>query len=89
MNRVEILNAAGEAIGGPRQRDYGDVRMGFERIAELWGAATGAIFTAEQVALMMVLVKVARLTNSPDHLDSWMDIAGYAALGGEVGTGSA
>ena len=26
----------------------------------------------------MILDKVARLTNNPEHLDSWIDIAGYA-----------
>jgi hypothetical protein len=32
----------------------------------------------------MALVKIARLANSPDHMDSWIDIAGYAACGGEI-----
>jgi hypothetical protein len=31
----------------------------------------------------MVAVKQARLIISPNHEDSWVDIAGYAALGGE------
>lgn len=32
-------------------------------------------------ALEMVAVKMARLINTPDHLDSWDDIAGYARCG--------
>jgi hypothetical protein len=35
---------------------------------------------AEDVALMMVLMKVARLCNTPDHRDSLVDICGYTAL---------
>lgn len=41
-------------------------------------------FTASDVAQMMVLLKIARLENSPHHLDSWTDVAGYAACGAEL-----
>jgi hypothetical protein len=34
----------------------------------------------------MALVKIGRLTNSPSHEDSWTDLCGYAALGGEIAT---
>lgn len=33
------------------------------------------------VSVMMLLMKVARLIETPDHEDSWKDIAGYAACG--------
>jgi hypothetical protein len=33
---------------------------------------------------MQILVKVARLIESPAHKDSWLDIAGYAASGWEI-----
>jgi hypothetical protein len=32
---------------------------------------------------MLALLKIARLKNSPNHRDSWVDIAGYAACGAE------
>jgi hypothetical protein len=32
----------------------------------------------------MVGVKIARLVNDPSKADSWVDIAGYAALGSEM-----
>ena len=38
----------------------------------------------EDVAIMMALLKISRLAATPDHLDGWIDIAGYAALGGEI-----
>ena len=31
----------------------------------------------------MIAVKMSRLINSPKHLDSWIDIVGYAALAAE------
>jgi hypothetical protein len=34
----------------------------------------------------MIAVKLARLKTSPDHIDSWVDLAGYAAIGGELGS---
>jgi hypothetical protein len=30
---------------------------------------------------MQALIKVARLRETPDHRDSWVDLAGYAAAG--------
>jgi hypothetical protein len=32
----------------------------------------------------MIAVKMSRLCQSLDHADSWVDIAGYAAIGGEM-----
>jgi hypothetical protein len=34
--------------------------------------------------IMMILVKIGRLMHSPTHRDSLVDIAGYAALCGEI-----
>ena len=36
-----------------------------------------------QVYLCLNQLKVSRLIETPTHADSWVDIAGYAALGGE------
>lgn len=40
--------------------------------------------TADDVAMMMALLKIARLELDPMHHDSWVDVAGYAACGGEL-----
>ncbi|NAZ37131.1 DUF6378 domain-containing protein [Rubellimicrobium sp. CFH 75288] len=84
MIREDVLREAAAAITGDRQRDYGPARESFERTAALWSAALGRRVAPEQVALMLALLKVARLCTSPDHRDSWVDLAGYAALGAEV-----
>jgi hypothetical protein len=46
----------------------------------------GQTVTPEQVALAMTCLKVARLIETPDHEDSWVDIAGYGACGAEIAT---
>ncbi|WP_422363197.1 DUF6378 domain-containing protein [Pyruvatibacter mobilis] len=84
MNRAECIDAATAAINGPRQQDYGSARENFANIAAGWSVILGQTVTVEQVALCMVWVKAARLVNSPNHADSWIDMVGYAALGGEV-----
>ena len=83
--RDRVLERARYAISGPRQRDYGSPEPSFTRTGRMWAAILGVPeVTAEQVAACMIAVKLARLSESPNHRDSWDDIAGYAALGGEV-----
>ena len=84
MNRSDVLEQAGAAISGDRHDKYGDARDNFANIAAGWQVIFGVDVTAEQVALAMVWVKTARLLQTPSHDDSWLDMAGYAALGGEV-----
>lgn len=84
MNRTELLNGACQVINGDRDASYGSAQENFTRIARLWEQVLGINLTPETVALCMSLVKIARLVHSPDHEDSWMDLAGYAALGGEL-----
>lgn len=84
--RTKILTTADQAISVDRDEVYGSVRENFERVANVWAALNLAHVTPEEVALMMVIVKVSRLTNTLSHEDSWVDLAGYAALGGEIAT---
>ena len=72
-----ILQKANELIYGDRQSDYGPALENFQNIADLWSTVLGIPVTPDQVALCMIQLKVARLIRSPDHLDSWVDIAGY------------
>ncbi len=84
--RTQLLLDANAAIGGDRERDYGDATAtaGFERIAAMWSAILGTEVTAEQYAMCMIAVKLGRLVETPNHRDSWMDAAGYAALAAEI-----
>lgn len=82
--RQEILETAGRLIDGDRDVDYGDPAVSFARIAQMWSALLGTTITPGQVAQMMVAMKLSRLTHTMSHRDSWIDIAGYAALGAEI-----
>lgn len=84
--REVILKAAADNVNGTRQQDYGKVEDNFERIAKLWSVflsvrSTPGRLSATDVAHMMMLLKIARLQTTPQHADSWVDLAGYAACG--------
>ena len=89
MTRTEILAAANQAITQDRAATHGSVENSFGLIAAYWSAHLDATVTAVDVATMMVLFKCARMAGNPAHLDSWVDAAGYAAIGGELATGEA
>ena len=86
MNKIDVLEAAIHAVEA-RGENYGDVRQNHQRIASLWSVVLGQDVTPEQVALCMTCLKVARLIETPDHEDSWIDIAGYGACGAEIADG--
>lgn len=87
MDRATILETARKYVTRDRAAIHGDAERNFERIAALWGAYhEGAVFGAEDVAVMLALVKVARIRSNPGHADNWVDMAGYAACGGEIAT---
>lgn len=84
FTRETVLTTAEQLINGDRARDYGDASENFQRIANLWAPILGVQVTASDVALCLTQLKVARLITSPAHKDSWVDAAGYIALGGEI-----
>ena len=86
MDRKEILEEATRLIYNDRQTDYGTPQENHDRIAKLWSVVLGITVEPWQVALCMNQVKVARLVQSPDKLDGWIDGAAYMAIGGELAT---
>lgn len=85
-HRAEILHTAIDLTCGDRDDTYGSPRTNHERIALIWTVILDYPVTAEQVALCMAGVKIARLVTSPDHLDSYIDGAAYLAIAGEIAT---
>ena len=71
--------------GGERAEQYGPVADNFWRVAHLWSAYHGSEFTAKDVGVMMLLLKVARMA-APDggSDDTFRDACAYAALSHEV-----
>lgn len=96
MTRKEILDAAEKCVNGSREQDYGTPENNFHLIAGLWNAylsaacmGQGGKFTGiavQDVAALMALLKIARLAVNPEHTDSWVDLCGYGACGGEIAT---
>ena len=82
--RSHILDTAKAYITRDRQADHGDAEDNFSRIAGYWSLHTGTTLTATDVAVMMALLKVARIKQNPQHVDNWVDGAGYFACGGEI-----
>ena len=89
MNRYQALVAAKEAVED-REGDYGSPQQNFERIAAIWNVILTCKLgkeheiSAADVAMMMIGIKLARLIETPDHEDSAVDAAGYAALLAEI-----
>jgi len=84
VTRSKILSTAKSYITRDRQADHGDAEDNFSRIAGYWSLHTGVTLTATDVAVMMALLKVARIKQNPQHVDNWVDGAGYFACGGEI-----
>ena len=95
MTRAEVLDEAKKCVCGQRQDDYGTPEDNFTTIGYLWSAYVKAAhpdwnitineFTSKDVAVMMALLKVARIARGSSP-DSFVDLAGYAACAGEITT---
>ena len=75
----EMLRAAADTVRA-RGGTHGNWRDNMENTAELWSAYLKQPIAAEQVAVMMVLVKVSRMTCGALNLDDYDDLLGYGAL---------
>ena len=84
--RVEALREAAKIISGDRDAQYGAPEENFTRIGKIWSVILGIDLSQEDVAMMMVGLKVARYASKSGFQgDTWIDIAGYAGCGYEVG----
>ena len=79
----EYLERAAKIVQGQRQFDYGNKYENHENIAKLWSAYLGYEVSPHDVAICMLLVKVARLKHRKTE-DCYVDMAGYAAIAGEI-----
>lgn len=83
--RDVVLDTARELISGERAKTYGDSTESHRRIGKIWGAILGTEpVPPATVALMMAGLKISRAAGDPTHEDSYVDMAGYAALGYEA-----
>jgi hypothetical protein len=88
MTRKEVLHTAEQMVSGDREQDYGNPENNFRTIANLWNAYFNGKITSNlkphDVAAMLALLKIARIGSGHAKDDNWVDLAGYAACGGEL-----
>lgn len=85
---MTILDQAAAIVDRDREQTYGSPAKNLNTIAAFWSAwlrARGLLtplanLNYEDVACMMVLLKMGRLSNDPTHVDSSVDACGYLYL---------
>lgn len=86
--REYFLDEAKTIVCNDREGQYGKPEDSFRLIAELWTAYlfndnVGSL-SATDVAIMMALLKIARISSGKFKEDSWIDAIGYLACGAEL-----
>ena len=84
MKTHQFLNRASVLVGGQRHKDYGDKTGNHKNIAKLWSAYKDVEITPHDVAIMMCLLKVARTKLGDVSEDTYIDMAAYGAIAGEI-----
>ena len=88
----DLCDKAKAIISGERQDAYGKPEESFELIAEYWGSYLRSIgfdnqygfLTGIDVAHMMMLFKIARMSGQKPCKDNYIDLIGYADIGGNM-----
>lgn len=97
MIRRETLQMAENCVCGNRESDYGKPEDNFKVIADLWTVYINGIrniktseeyiaFSPEDVAIMMTLMKIGRITTGVSKPDNYVDACGYLACACEITT---
>ena len=81
VSRLAQFDAAIQKVTQERGAVYAPPEIDFARTNKIKEALSECKDPLARHALEMIAVKMARLTETPDHLDSWIDIAGYARCG--------
>ena len=82
--RAGILDAAKKIVTGDREKQYGKPEDNFAVIAEFWTTYIGHPISSEDVAIMMALLKIARIRSGNYKADSFVDGVGYLSLAAEI-----
>ena len=91
MKAAEIATRAAQLVGGERATTHGEMGRNHQNIAAHWNAylharwpGCAAILQPADVARMMVLLKVARMTTGTHNIDDYVDAVGYASIAGDI-----
>jgi hypothetical protein len=78
---LEEFDAAYGRVTADRRDVYGDPHDTYRRISAMRAVVDECADPEIREILGMIVTKVARLVQTPNHLDSWVDIAGYSRCG--------
>lgn len=78
MSPLKQFDDAVQKVTQERGAVYGHPADDFMRVRQMAGGIQDCPDPRIKHALYMILVKVARLAETPNHIDSVIDIAGYA-----------
>ena len=88
MHRHAVLDRAHEAVSD-REKSYGSPKDNFGRLAAIANVILAdklnQPLNAMDIGMLKAAMKLARLIETPGHIDSAVDLAGYAALLSELG----
>jgi hypothetical protein len=76
---MTILEEAAKIVDS-RPDTYGPPAESFQRLAKVWSAILEVEVSTSNAVLCLVAMKMLRLTISPNHRDSQIDICGYARI---------
>ena len=84
--RSSVLDTAKQYVTEDREATHGEMEDNFESIGMLWGQyfSYEQSFSPTDVAVMMALLKIARLKSNKDNPDNYIDACGYMACAGEL-----
>ena len=78
---LERFDAAYRDVTTDRRAIYGGPGDTYRRISTMRAVVDECLDPEIREILAMIVTKVARLIQTPDHLDSWVDVAGYSRCG--------
>jgi len=84
--RSSVLDTAKQYVTEDREATHGDMEDNFDSIGMLWEQYFSYewSFSPTDVAVMMALLKIARLKSNKDNPDNYIDACGYMACAGEL-----
>lgn len=77
MSVAEKIKAVPQLVE-ERGAVYGHPSVDFNRVSKIKSVLSACTDDELRHVLEMIAVKMSRLVETPDHDDSWVDIAGYA-----------
>jgi hypothetical protein len=87
MKTQAYIDKAKDIVSTDRELTHGNKKINHNNIAKMWSAYLDRDISGRDVALMMVLLKVARTKAGSHNTDDYIDMVGYSSIAGELSEG--